>query len=349
MQPEVSIIIPAYNTEKYIAKAIESALGQTLTNIEVIVVDDCSSDSTLEVVKSFTDPRLKLLINQKNLGGAAASNRALQIAQGKWVAVLDSDDWIAPERLERLVQVANARQADVIVDDLHLIRDSEMTPWSTLLNESDQTIDQIQQIDPVFFVETDVYGHRRCLRLGLTKPLFKREFLIEHSIQYDESLTAAYDFWIDMECFVQGACFILVPEAYYYYRSRPGSAVSSNRLTWLDECCRKTQDFMQKTTTQKNPALVKALSKHLARFKQIRAYYRVIQPFKQGIFSEALEAMIHNPRFFIQLLLDFPGIVERRIQYHLFRNLSAYEMLPRMRRRSKKQNSSRIETGSWSS
>ena len=76
MNPKVSVIIPAYNTETYIGKAIESALEQTLTDIEVIMVDDGSSDKTVEVAKSFTDQRLKVIVNQQNLGAAAARNHA---------------------------------------------------------------------------------------------------------------------------------------------------------------------------------------------------------------------------------------------------------------------------------
>ncbi|WP_316430174.1 glycosyltransferase family 2 protein [Leptolyngbya sp. NK1-12] len=328
VQPEVSVIITAYNTAAYIEKAIKTALSQTLKNIEVIVVDDCSTDATVEVAKRIQDERLTVITNPRNMGATASSNRAIRATSGKWVAVLDSDDWYAPERLERLVQVANAQNADVIVDDLFLIRDGEPAPWSTLLSESGETIPHICRIDPVFFVKTDVYG-QRGLHLGLTKPLFKREFLLQHSIQYDETLTSAYDFWIDMECFMHGANFILVPEPYYFYRSRLGSSVRSDRIYWLDECCRKTADFMQQEVTQQFPELVDALAQQLANFERIRAYYRIVQPLKQGRLLAALAALVRNPTGFAHLLNQLPAILERRIQYFVFKNETAFEMLPR--------------------
>jgi len=319
--------MPVYNTEAYVAQAISSALAQTLRNIEVIVVDDCSTDRSVEVIQSFTDSRIHLLKNPQNLGAATTSNRAMRAAKGRWIAILDSDDWIAPERLERMVQVAEAEAADLIVDDLYLIRDGEATAWSTLLSESDRVINQIQQIDPVFFVETDLYG-KRCLRLGITKPLFRRQFLEQHGIQYNETLTAAYDYWIDLNCLVRGAKFILLPEPYYFYRSRAGSAVSNKRIGWLSECCRATEQFIQQPITQQNPALVRALSRQLARFQRYRAYYQVIEPLKEKQYGRALMASLHHPMFFVQCLRQLPGVVSRRIQYHLLGNKTAFDMLP---------------------
>jgi succinoglycan biosynthesis protein ExoO len=325
VQPVVTVIIPTYNTEAYVAKAIQSALDQTLQNIEIIVMDDSSADGSVAVAQTFQDERLKVVVNERNLGATTSSNRALEMAQGEWIAILDSDDWMAPERLERMVQVGRAENADLIVDDPYLIRDGEAAPWSTLLGESDRVIREIQHINPVFFVETDVYG-KRSLRLGITKPLFRREFLNQHEIRYDPTLKAAYDFWIDMECFVHGANFVLLPESYYYYRARAGSAVMSKRLGWLDDCCRATQNFMQRPITQQNPALVEALAKKLKQFERIRAYYRVVEPLKQKQYAEAFIAAFRHPYFFVHSLMQFPSVIHRRIQYYFVGNKAAYEI-----------------------
>jgi succinoglycan biosynthesis protein ExoO len=120
-RPKVSIVIPAYNASDYIAKAVESALEQTLSDIETIVVDDASTDNTVAIVEAFDDPRLKLIRNEQNLGIQASRNRALMAASGKWVALLDADDWYAPNRLERLVEVAEDREIDMVADDLSLV------------------------------------------------------------------------------------------------------------------------------------------------------------------------------------------------------------------------------------
>ena len=97
----ISIIMPSYNCEDYITQAIGSILAQTYTNWELIVVDDCSSDRTPDVIKSFGDERIRFFCNEKNSGAAVSRNRALREAKGKWIAFLDSDDIWHPEKLQR--------------------------------------------------------------------------------------------------------------------------------------------------------------------------------------------------------------------------------------------------------
>lgn len=99
----VSIIMPSWNTERFIAEAIQSVLDQTYTNWELIIVDDCSSDNTDEVVASFKDERIKYLHNKKNSGAALTRNKALREAKGEWIAFLDSDDLWMPEKLEHQI------------------------------------------------------------------------------------------------------------------------------------------------------------------------------------------------------------------------------------------------------
>ncbi len=334
MNPVVSVIIPAYNTAAYIAKSIESVLQQTLQNIEIIVIDDGSTDNTVQIARSFQDQRLRVLVNEINQGTTVTTNRGIEAAQGEWVTTLDSDDWMTPNRLERLVEVAKSRTADVIVDDLYLIQDGEEQPWSTLLRESDHPISGIQIIDPVFFVETDIYA-RRSLHLGITKPLFRREFLMQQGIRYDTSIKAAFDFWIDMHCLLQGALFVLLPEPYYFYRARAGSAVSTKRVSWLSDCCQATETFMQRPAVQQNPALIAALNRHLARFKRYRNYYLVVEPIKQKHYASALKALLRHPGFFWHLLKQIPSIVQRRIQYYILRDSSAYGIFPKGKRFNK--------------
>jgi len=102
----VSIIMPAYNAEKYIAGAITSVLQQTYPYFELIIVDDASQDRTVEIVCSFNDERIKLIRHETNQGPGGARNTALEVAKGKWVTVLDADDQYLPNRLEVLVRAA---------------------------------------------------------------------------------------------------------------------------------------------------------------------------------------------------------------------------------------------------
>ena len=100
----VSIIMPSWNTEGFIAESIQSVVNQTYKNWELIIVDDCSTDNTDEVVKPFLkDKRIIYLKNEKNSGAALTRNRAMREAQGEWIAFLDSDDLWMPEKLEKQI------------------------------------------------------------------------------------------------------------------------------------------------------------------------------------------------------------------------------------------------------
>ncbi|MFN6465164.1 MAG: glycosyltransferase family 2 protein [Nostoc sp. DedVER02] len=337
MNPKVSVIIPAYNTEAYIAKSIKSALEQTLNDIEVIIVDDGSSDKTVEVAKSFTDQRLKVIVNQENLGASAARNRALKVAQGEWVAVLDSDDWYAPERLENLVLLADKTNADMIADDLYLIQDGAASPWSTLIEESGERIDKIFQIDIVYFVETDVYG-QPGLHFGLSKPLFKRDFLVKHGIKYDEDIRMGQDFWINMKCLIEGARFFIEPKPYYFYRSRPGSLVYQSPLPRLNQYCKATNYFMQQEVVKKNPALMHALYNNLTAYNKNLAYFQVVMPIKQRKWLTALIEIWKNPYFFSEFISRLSHIIKRRIQYYIMGNKSVFDISYNLGRKRKSPN-----------
>jgi teichuronic acid biosynthesis glycosyltransferase TuaG len=101
MNELISIITPVYNSEKYIADTINSVLAQTYTNWEMLIADDCSSDNSAEIIKKYTDSRIKYFRLETNSGAAIARNKALEKAKGNYIAFLDSDDTWKPEKLEK--------------------------------------------------------------------------------------------------------------------------------------------------------------------------------------------------------------------------------------------------------
>jgi succinoglycan biosynthesis protein ExoO len=115
--PRVSVIVPAYNAAGFLKRALHSALAQTMPDLELIVVDDASSDSTLALARDVAarDPRVRVLHNEHNRGMYATYNRAIDVARGEWIAALDADDVWLPERLERMLAVADGE--DMVSDD----------------------------------------------------------------------------------------------------------------------------------------------------------------------------------------------------------------------------------------
>lgn len=103
----VSVIMPSWNTSNFIAESIQSVIDQTYENWELIIVDDCSTDNTDEVVARFTDKRIRYFKNEKNSGAALSRNRGLREARGEWIAFLDSDDLWSPKKLEYQISFMN--------------------------------------------------------------------------------------------------------------------------------------------------------------------------------------------------------------------------------------------------
>ena len=113
-QPLVSVIIPVYNGENYLSQCLDSVLAQTIKGLEVICVDDGSSDSSLEILESYAQRHACFkILHQDNMFAGAARNRGMSIASGKYLAFLDCDDFVEPEYLERLTELCEKYQADI--------------------------------------------------------------------------------------------------------------------------------------------------------------------------------------------------------------------------------------------
>lgn len=107
--PKISVIMPAYNSEKYIAEAIESILNQTFTDFEFIIIDDGSTDKTEQIIKTYTDKRIKFIKNKSNLGIVESLNYGIEIATGEFIARMDADDISLPNRFEKQLKMFEGR------------------------------------------------------------------------------------------------------------------------------------------------------------------------------------------------------------------------------------------------
>lgn len=130
MNDLVSVIMPSYNTAEYISESIASVQEQTYTDWELIIVDDCSTDNTDEIVKPFLyDKRIKYIKNETNSGAAISRNRALREAKGKWIAFLDSDDLWHPEKLEKQIRFMEKNGYKFTYTDYRIQLNGEWLPY----------------------------------------------------------------------------------------------------------------------------------------------------------------------------------------------------------------------------
>src|ERR1700722_11721189 len=211
-----SVIIPAYNASLTIERAIRSAAAQTLPPFEILVIDDCSTDNTVEVVQALAReiPSLRLYSTPVNGGPSAARNVGLRAAKGDWIGLLDADDAWKPGRLQRLLEVALTTSADFVADDLVMwdaVADAQLKPNYYKLSESLKHITLLEM-----FRAEDNFNFSK-VTYGLMKPICRRAFLVDHKLEYDESLDFAEDLALYAESLFNGAKIILIDEAYYIY------------------------------------------------------------------------------------------------------------------------------------
>lgn len=317
MTPEISVVIPAYNSEAYIAQALESVLSQTYRNFEVILIDDASTDSTVRIARSFHDQRVKIISNQQNRGVSYSRNCGIQLARGTWIALLDSDDWYAPERLEVLLSVAKQENADLIADDLNLIRDRDSQPWSTLLQENQLPRSSVTAIDALDFAIADrpnSINKKRNWSFGYTKPLMKREFLLDRNIEYDEAIDVGEDFVLYLECLRQQAKFVLLPQAYYFYRTRITSLSTRKPTEYLAESRNIIQLFIDREReTSGDSQLLEVLLESWLIYNKRLAYHRVLETIKQRKVAESLFLIIDNPYILSTLFHKFYSIIAQKL------------------------------------
>ena len=218
---DFSVIIPAYNVSSMIGRAIRSAAAQTLPPFEILVIDDCSTDHTVELVRALGReiPSLRLLSTPANGGPSAARNAGLREAKADWIALLDADDAWKPGRLERLSEVASATSADFVADNLVMWDPVAQAQFKPTYFELPEPRKQITLLD--MFRADDNFNFSKA-SFTLMKPIFRRKFLAEHKLEYNESMKVGEDFNFYVEGLFNGAKLILIDEAYYIY-SMPSS------------------------------------------------------------------------------------------------------------------------------
>lgn len=220
--PRVSILIPAYNAEGTILRALDCAQSQTVEDIEIIVIDDASQDSTVDLVerRALSDSRIHLHKLERNSGPAAARNAGIRCATGEWFALLDADDTMSSDRLECLLAAASPQDV-LIADNLELF-DREAGHIVKL------GIDQAFLGSGLFlgvegFVARCMTNQRDAVDFGLLKPLIRASHIRQHHILYDEGMRYSEDFRFYLDVLVAGGFLRVIPKALYRYTERVGS------------------------------------------------------------------------------------------------------------------------------
>lgn len=218
LTPEVSIVIPAYNAEKYLEKCLESLLKQTFKNFEAIIVNDGSIDLTPEIANIFQhcDKRFKL-ITQKNKGLSGARNTGLCNAIGKYITFIDSDDYVSIDYIEKLYDACERNQCDIAVAEM--IRKRKYSEKYSLHFEAEKTCIGLQEKIDICRIPACCYVCGKLFKTELIKGnLFKSGVYFEDVIWTPEILKKSNK-------------LVVVPNIYYYYIVNPNSIVKSKQTT----------------------------------------------------------------------------------------------------------------------
>ena len=198
--PAVSVIIPAYNTAGTLARAVQSVLNQTVQDFEIILVEDCSTDATLEVAQQFaaSDKRVRLIALPNNGGQARARNRGIAAASGEWVATLDADDRYQPDRLNQLLQAVKQFDVDMVADNQnHVDGDA-----GVLVRTAFPAAEGGREIGLTDFIASSDTAAE--FSFGILKPMIRRSFIEQHQLGYRPGLRLGEDFYHLMQFFAAG-------------------------------------------------------------------------------------------------------------------------------------------------
>jgi len=210
-RPRVSVVIAAYNAAEFIERATRSV--RSVASAEIIVVDDGSADDTWSLLESMKseDPRLVPVRCPENGGPSTARNRALNIARGDWIAVLDADDEYLPGRLDVLVELGEKLHADFVFDNL-VVREGPRSSSERL----GRFCRGSREVTLEWVLSRDLAYQR--LPVGYCKPVARRSFLERCAVRYRKDFRTGEDFLFLCEMILAGGKGVSVPEAYYVYR-----------------------------------------------------------------------------------------------------------------------------------
>lgn len=288
--PDVSVIIATYNVANYLQKAVKSALEQEGVSVEVIIVDDCSTDNTWPIVQSLQDSRIKIHKLTRNGGPSAARNHALTLAQGRWVAILDADDWFLPNRLQTLLTMAVHTQADIVADNLMTVREDNRAQSPMF------TAHLLQAISPLSLANF-IAGNQSFMggwTLGYLKPIFSREFLMTHALHYSPDLRIGEDYLLFAQALAHGARCIINEQPLYAYLIRQGSIshrLSREAVQRIHHC-----DKLLLSNAPFDPLAMKAQRKRTKNLEEAYAFTGIIEAIKSKNIRSAIKIVTHCPR-----------------------------------------------------
>ena len=218
--PKVSVIVPAYNAEKTIGRCVDSILHQDFHDLELIVMDDGSTDGTPDLLDAYArqDDRVRV-VHKPNSGVSDTRNQALDLARGEWVQFLDADDWIVPEATKLLVRSAEENDCQMVVADFYRVIGKKVSRKGDI--DAEGVLTREDYGDYMMQNPSDFYYG------VLWNKLYRRDIIEAHELRMDTSLDWCEDFIFNMEYVLHTRRIYPLHVPIYYYVKTPPT-----RQTW---------------------------------------------------------------------------------------------------------------------
>lgn len=286
--PDVTFVVAAYNTRETITRTLESALAQRDISLEIVVADDCSTDDTVDVVLSVSDPRVRLIEMTSNSGPGAARNAAIAQARGRWIAILDSDDEILPDRSARMIERAKRFSAQIVVDNLR-VSEAGM-PQVTMF--SHRVLEQRPELTLAEFIGSNVI-FKSTFNFGYLKPMYSRDFLEMHGLRFDEALRIGEDYILLASALASNGACAIEPEPGYVYNIREGSISRVLKRNHVDAMIDADRRFMDRHKLDGAAAL--AQRRRTRSLEDANDFLVLVEEIKQRSLTGCLQVAFRNP------------------------------------------------------
>lgn len=234
--PKISIIIPVYNTEKYLKRCLNSVINQSLKDIEIIIINDCSKDNSITIINEFKnqDKRIKVINKLKNEGLSAARNTGIEAAKGEYILHIDSNDWIEQGYLYDTYETAKKNNVDIVVTDFYKDYDNGKIIYCKEQNIETETGKKV--LENCFLNK----GY-----ICVWNKLIKRDLYVKNNIKHPINISQGEDLAVIPRIFYFAEKVIKINKAYVHYIQNPKSISNTSNTKKILEVY-KALDILEK-------------------------------------------------------------------------------------------------------
>ena len=226
--PLVTVIVPVFDVETFVSECLESICNQTYRNLEILCIDDCGEDSSVEIIKKLQkrDGRIKILKNRYNLGQGYSRNVGISSSKGDFIYFVDSDDWIERGTIRELVKKAIIEQSDIVVGDFNAFNDENIDSLICVANTFN-SYPRLRNLPERVTVENFECALREIPSIAWGK-LYRKKFLVENNLRFISRKLRHEDEGFHVKCLSCNPCLSVVHSKNYHYRIRANSEMQFN-------------------------------------------------------------------------------------------------------------------------